>query len=439
TNVRVLTHAGPSRTGTFTVADAYCRDGLYEKAVEKYRQIATAHVNQPIALLAQCKVALAMMADQRWSEAEAQLRGLAEPCKGTDLEHLMALWHGRSLGMMGKSDEALRVFKRVQEATSDPGIIDETAVACGLLSEALRRDERWLESGRFAKFLFENLTTPLIETSHMFGRYGNRLHEARLFEEEYQAVTKVGVAVAEASTDPSHFISAQLRRVRTAVLTDRFDVGEQVLADLETRARESGDAGLELSVIGNRAAIELSQGKYQAALERVSAFAGTEEEEESLKEAAWGNTLADLRACACTMLGRVAEALDDLDAGRISRSCMDLRMSLAAELWRRGNQSAAGNCLAVLQQAAPPRTGKLLRMATSALRGEALVEPLEEYVETSLQPVHQPRGLFYAGLALWAAGNDGAATMPWSDAKNSTLEVAPVWHWVNYFQSRIET
>jgi hypothetical protein len=351
----------------------------------------------------------------------------------------MALWHGRALGMMGKSDEALRIFKRVQEATSDPGIIDETAVACGLLSEALRRDERWLESGRFAKFLFEHLKTPLIETSHMFGLYGNRLHEAALFEEEYQAISKVGVAIAAKSTDPSHYVGAQFRRVRTAVLTGREDVAGSVLEELEAQARSAGDASLELSVIGHRIEIELSRGEYQAALERVTAYAGTEEEERGLKETAWGNTFADLRACACIMLGRIAEALDDLDAGRISRGCMDLRMSLAAELWRRGNQSAAINCLSVLQQSAPPRTGKLLRMASAALRGDALVEPLQEFVETSLQPVHQPRGFFLTGLALWASGNDGAATLPWSEAMNSALEVTPVWHWVNYFQGRVET
>ena len=50
-----------------------------------------------------------------------------------------------------------------------------------------------------------------------------------------------------------------------------------------------------------------------------------------------------------------------------------------------------------------------------------------------------PRGTFYAGLALWANGNDGAATLPWSEAKNAAPDVTSTWHWASYFQGRVET
>jgi len=438
-SVKVLTHSGPTRTGAFTVADAYCRDGLYDRAIERYRQVAAAHPDQPLGLLAQCKVALALIGDSRWSEAEAQLRGLAGPAEGSELEHLVALWHGRTLGMMGKIDEALRGFSRVQAATNDPGIIDETAVACGLLCEHLRTDSRWLEAGRCAKFLFENLQTPLIETSHMFGHYGSRLRDAALFEEEYQAVTKLGVAIASRAGDPGQLVSAKLRRASAAILTGRFDRAREIYDGLEAQAREEGSRSLELTVLASRAELELSLGKYDRAFERVQPFAGTEEEEMNLREMTWGSTLADLRAIAVIFLGRMDEALDDLDAGRISKMTMDLRLVLAAELWRRDRKAAAGACLAELKAAMPRRTAKFAELATAAIRGEVLVEALMEFVEASLQPVQQARGTFYAGLALWAGGNDGAATLPWSEAKNAAPDVTPIWHWASYFQGRVET
>jgi tetratricopeptide (TPR) repeat protein len=438
-NFRVLTHSGPTRTGTFTVADAYCRDGLYDRAIEKYRQIAAAHPDQLMGLLAQCKVGLALMSDARWSEAEAQLRGLSGPSKGTEIEHLVSLWRGRALGMMGKIDDALKAFGRVQESTEDSGIIDEVAVACGLLSEHLRADRRWLESGLCAKFLFEKLKTPLIETSHMFGRYGNRLRDAGLLEEEYQAVTKVGLAIADVAGDPSQLRNAKRRRARLAAITGRVEKAERIVGELEEEARASGDRIQELTLIAARAEFSLAAGDYQAALERVKPFAGTEEEEKALQDSSWGNTLADLHACASVLLGNMDQALDDLDAGRISSGCTDLRMILAAELWRRDRKSAAGACLAEVEQAHGPRTRDFITLATSAMRGEALVEALLEMVETNLQPVQQPRGYFFAGLVLWAHGNDGGATLPWSDAKNYALERSPVWHWVNYFQGRLQT
>ncbi len=438
-NVKILTHSGPTRTGVFTVADAYCRDGLYDRAIERYRQVAAAHPDQPMGLLAQCKVALALIGDDRWSEAEAQLRGLAGPAKNSDLEHLVALWHGRALGMMGKIDEALRAFAKVQGATDDPGIIDETAVACGLLSEHLRADSRWLEAGRCAKFLFENLKTPLIETSHMFNLYGNRLRDAGLFEEEYQAVSKLGVAIASHAGDPGQLLSAKMRRATAATITGRFDRAREIYDDLETQARKEGDRSLELIVLASRTEQELCLGKYEKAFERVQSFAGTDEEEKRLHDMMWGNTLADLRAIAGIFLGRMDDALDDLDAGRISKSVMDLRLILAAELWRRDHKAAAGACLAELKSGPARRSAKFAELAAATIRGEALVEALLEFVETSLQPVQQPRGTFYAGLALWANGNDGAATLPWSEAKNAAPDVTPIWHWASYFQGRVET
>jgi hypothetical protein len=341
--------------------------------------------------------------------------------------------------MMGKIDEALRLFGRVQEATKDPGIIDEVAVACGLLSEHLRTEQRWLESGLCAKFLFENLTTPLLETSHMFGRYGGRLLDAGLYEEEYQAVTKLGIAIADRTGDPDQMRIAKLRRAKAALRTERIDKAKKIIGELEQEAREQANRSLELSLLGFRAELELSQGEYQAAFDLVKSFAGTDEEEAGLRDAAWGNTLADIRACSCILLGRMEDALDDLDAGRISAGASTLRMVLAAELIRRGSKAAALACLQSIEAQAPPRQEKFLGLASAALRGEALVEALQELVETSLQPGVQPRGLFFAGLALWSAGNDGAATLPWSDAVNSAPPVSPIWHWANYFQGRVET
>jgi tetratricopeptide (TPR) repeat protein len=438
-NVRVLTHSGPAKTGAFTVADAYCRDGLYDRAIEKYRQIAVAHPDQLMGLLAQGKVALALMADGRWSEAEAQLRGLSGPAKGTEIQHLVSIWRGQALGMLGKIDDALKHFGRVQESTEDRGIIDEVAVACGLLSERLRAEKRWLESGLCAKFLFEKLKTPLIETTHMFNRYGNRLHDAGLIEEEYQAVTKLGVVIADRSNDQDQLRGTRLRRARAAIVTGRLEKAEKIYDELDADARSRGDRHMELSIIALRAELAMRQGNYAAGLEAVRSFAGSDEEESELRDISWGNTIADMRACAAVLLGNIDEALDDLDAGRISAECRDLRMVLAAELWRSDRKSAACACLSEAEEAAANRGPELFRLAASALRGEALVESLLELVETSLQPVLQPRGYLYAGLVLWASHNDGGATLPWSDAMNSASELDPIWHWANCCQGRVET
>ncbi len=439
-NVRVLTHSGPAKTGTFTVADAYCRDGLYDRAIEKYRQIAAAHPDQLLGLLAQCKVALALMSNSRWSEAEAQLRGLASPAKGTEIEHLVSLWRGRSLGMMGKIEEALHAFGKVQESTEDSGIIDEVAVACGLLCEHLHVDHRWLESGLCAKFLFEKLQTPLLETGHMFGRYGMRLHDAGLFEEEYQAITKLGVTIADRATDPQAAVnSTKMRRGKMAFLTGRGEKAERIIDELKHQAQSKGDRALELSAIATQAEMMLCLSKYQEAFDHIKGFAGTEDEERRLLDGVLAITLADVRACLSVFLGRIDDALDDLDAGRISKDAKVLRMSLAAELWRRDQKSAAAACFAEVSKTAGRRSAEFLALAASAIRGETLQEALVEFVETSLQPVLQPCGLLYAGLALWANGDDGAASLPWSDAMNAALEVSPIWHWAKYFQGRVET
>jgi len=439
-NVKVLTRSGPSHLGPFTVADAYCRDGLFDQAIERYRQVAVAHPGQPLSLLAQCKVGLALFAAGRWSEAEAQMRGLAGPAKGTDLEHLVVLWHGRALGIMGKLDDAFRAFGRVQSATKDPGMVDETAVACGLLSQELRRESRWLESGLCAKFLFENLKTPLIQTSHMFGRYGRMLTDAALYEEEYQTVKKLGASVLEGRADPGMLAGIMQREASSAVMTGRIDRALEIYDELEKKARSEGNHDRELGVLARRVGLHLSLGEYEKALERVVPFAGTPEEEEDYGETQWGVSLADLRAAATILLGRMDEALEDLDAGRINSKAFTLRMILAAELRRRGREAASSACMSELQENFSPIWGrKLMEKAIPATRGELLTEPFREFVDTVLQPAMQPLGLFLVGLALWAGGDEGAATLPWSDATNSALEVMPAWHWTNYFQGRVES
>jgi len=438
-NVRVLTHSSPAKTGTFTVADAYCRDGLHDRAIEKYRQIAAAHPDQLLGLMAQCKVALALMADSRWSEAEAQLRGLTTPAKGTEIEHLVSLWRGRSLGMMGKIDDALHSFGRVQDATDESGIIDEVAVECGLLSEHLRLEGRWLESGLCAKFLFEKLQTPLIQTAHMFGTYGQRLHDAALFEEEYQAITRLGITLAQRSDRPNPISNPTSARARLAFLTGRDEKAERIVDGLLQAARARGDRKAELSAEANMAEIRIGRGQYAEAFDCIRDFAGTEEETCPLDCFGWGPTLADIRACLNVYLGRMDEALDDLDAGRISKGATVLRMALAAELWRRDRKSAAAACLDEVKRAAGRREFEFMVLATSSIRGEVLQEALVEFVETSLQPALQPQGMFYAGLALWANGNDGAASLPWSEAANAAPAFSPVGHWVTCFQGRVET
>ena len=435
-NVKVLTRSGPTSAGVFTIADAYSRDGLHDRAIEKYRQVAAAHPEEPLALQAQTKVGLALFAAGRHSEAEAQFRGLARKAKGTELELLIELWRGLALGMMGKLDEALRVFGHVQSQTADPGVIDEVAVACGRLCSHLKREERWLESGRCAKFLFENLKTPLIETNHMFGVYGGRLHDAGFFEEEFQAVSKLVVAMAAHQGDP-HFSSNQFRKVSAGIQAGRIDEARKALDEIQEQARAAGDAGLELRVLGSRVILDLALGKYGKALERLAALAGSSQEEQSVGDWRWGQTFADLRAAALVLLGRTDEALEDLDAGRISTEALDLRFVLGAELWKRGHQPAARTCFSELSEGiALGRTTRLAEKVAPAICGETPVETLREYVDSVLQPNLQPLGLFLSGLALWANGEEQAALLLWSDAKNSAPDTDPAWHWANLFLGR---
>jgi len=342
-NVKVLTRSGPSSAGVFTIADAYSRDGLHDRAIEKYRQVSAAHPDTPLALQAQTKVGLALFAAGRHSEAEAQFRGLARKAQGTEMELLIELWRGLALGMMGKLDEALRVFGHVQAQAADPGVVDEVAVACGRLCSHLKKEERWLESGRCAKFLFENLKTPLIETNHMFGVYGGRLHDAGFYEEEYQAVSRLVTAMAARKGDP-HFISNQFRRVTSGIQAGRIDEARKALDEMQEQGRAADDASLELRVLATRAMLDLSLGKYDKALERLAAMTGSSQEEQQVGDWRWGQTFADLRATALVLLGRTDEALEDLDAGRISTEALDLRLVLGAELWKRGHQPAARAC-----------------------------------------------------------------------------------------------
>ena len=435
-NVRVLARSGPAGSGAFTIPDAYCRDGLFDRAIEKYQQVAAAHPGQPLALLAQAKVGLALFAAERWSEAEAQFRGLARQAQGSEIAPLVELRRGQALGLMGKLDEALRVFAHVQAQHSDPGIIDEVAVACGLLCNSLKQEARWLESGRCAKFLFENLKTPLLETNHMFGHYGNRLHEAGLFEEEYLAAARLKTIMSHRLSDP-HVIGLNFRVAGLALLTGRLDEARRAYDELEALARGStGDADLEQRVLAGRVEMDLALGKYERALERLAPLAGSRQEDLPVGETHWGNTFADLRASALVLLGRTDQALEDLDAGRISPEALDLRLILGAELWKRDRKPAAASCFAELGETPPRGTGLFLEKVVPTIRGEAPVELLREFIDSTLQPVLQPLGLFLAGLALWANGEEGAAILSWSEAKNSVPEFAPAWHWSNLYLGR---
>jgi tetratricopeptide (TPR) repeat protein len=381
-------------------------------------------------------VGLALFAAQRWGEAEAQLRGLVRKAQGSEIAPLVELWRGQALGMMGKLDETLRVFAHVQAQHSDPSIIDEVAVACGLLCSSLKAEARWLEAGRCAKFLFENLKTPLIETSHMFGMYGGRLHEAALYEEEYQAVVKLAAAVA-ARGDEQQILGNRFRLIATSILCGHVDEARRLQQELEEQARTKSDSNLELRVLASRVELDLALGKYQQALERLAPLAGSKEEEAEVGGARWGLTLADMRAAALILLGRVDEALEDLDAGRLSADLIDLRFILAAELLRRGRQPAAAGCLAQQAESVTfPRTITLVEKAGACIRNEMPVETFREFVDTQLQPYLQPLGLFVCGLALWANGEEQAALLPWSDAKNSAPDTDAAWHWTSLYLGR---
>jgi tetratricopeptide (TPR) repeat protein len=433
--VRVLTRAEPEGSGAFVVADTYCRDGLYDQAIAKYRQVAAAHSGKPLELLAQCKAGLALFAAARWGEADAQFRGLVRMAKGTEMEHLVELWRAQALAMLGKLDEALHLFGRVQSEATDPGIVDEVAVACGLLTTRLKGQARWLEAGRCAKFLFEKLKTPLVQTGHMFGVYGRRLHEAALFQEEHEVASRLAAVMRNRPADPN-LVPALLTCAATAVLSGHADEAKHLYDELDERARKTDDAGLELRVLVGRAETDLSLGRYSRALERLVPLAGSEREDTHVA-GAWGATPADLRAAALLLLGRTGEVLEDLDAGRISPDALDLRFILAAELRRNGHQAGALACLAELEENMAFGAGAaLVERAAPAIRGETPVETLQEYVDTTLQPALQPLGIFLIGLTLWSGGEDDAAVMAWSEAKNACPDTIPAWHWANLFLGR---
>ncbi len=431
--VRVLTRSGPASAGIFTIPDAYCRDGLFDRAIEKYRQVAAAHTGESLALQAQVKIGLALMGAGRHSEAEAQLRGLSRQAQGTEMGLLVDLWRGLALGMMGKLDDALRAFSQVQSQASDPGIIDEVAVACGRLSTHLRREERWLEAGRCVKFLFENLKTPLIETNHMFGVYGNRLREAGLFEEEYQVASRLAAILSRRKNDP-HLLSNQYRAVSAALSAGRTEDAGRILDALQELAGSDADAGLR--VLAWRSILDLAAGKYQKALDRLVPLAGSKDEERQVGDSRWGQTPADLRASALVLLGRMDEALEDLDAGRVSTDVLDLRLVLGAELWKRGHHPAARGCLSELAEVMFGRVAKLAERAVPAICGEMPVEAFREYVDAELQPYLQPFGIFVSGLVLWANGEEQAALLAWSDARNAAPDTDPAWHWTGLFMGR---
>jgi tetratricopeptide (TPR) repeat protein len=438
-NFRVLTHSGPAAVGIFTIADAYCRDGLFDRAIERFRQIAATDPEGRLALQAQTKVGLALFAAGRYGECEAQLRGLARKAGGTEMELLIELWRGLALGMMGKLDEALRTFAHVQSQSSNPEVIDEVAVACGRLSTQLRREERWLEAGRCAKFLFENLKTPLIETRHMFGNYVNRLHDAALYEEEFQAASRLVAAVVRRKHGASAMWDCNMRKFGAALSAGRVDEARSVLEELGQQARNSlNAASLELRVLGCRVQLALASGKPGKALEQLAGLTGTDREEQHIGDGRWGQTAADLRASALVLLGRMDEALEDLDAGRIRVDLLDLRLILGAELWKRGHEAAARACFAETTESGGLwRHEKLVENFKLTVCREMPVEAFQEYVGTELQPCVQPLGLFLTGLAMWANGEEQAALLTWSEARNSAPDTDPAWHWTSLYMSRV--
>jgi len=353
------------------------------------------------------------------------------------MELLIELWRGLALGMMGKIDEALRTFGHVQSQSSDPGVIDEVAVACGRLSTQLRREERWLESGRCAKFLFENLKTPLIETHHMFNLYGNRLRDAALFEEEFQAANRLVAVTAKRDKDQTSLRECRWRAFQAGLAAGHIDAARAIAEDFEKQALALGDEALELRSLGSRVFIDLASGKYDRALERVGKLIGTDREERPIGDSRWGQTAADLRATALVLLGRRDEPLEDLDAGRISTDLLDLRFILGAELWKSGHEAAARACFAeMIEGGGLWRQEKLMDRAKLAICREMPIEVFQEFVGAELQPCLQPLGMFLAGLAMWANGEEQAALLAWSDARNAAPDTDPAWHWTSLFLGR---
>lgn len=440
---RVLKPTEQPQTGIFADADTLCRSGQHDMAIDSYDRIATSHAGQLIGLLARCKIALALMSASRWTEAEALLRELGGFVKNSDLDPLCALWRARCLGMMGKIDDALRLFSRVQATSVDPGVVDETAVSCGLMAEALRADGRWLESGLCAKFMFEKLKTPLLETGHMFNRYANRLSDAALYEEDYLATTMLSKTVTARMGDPLLAIRYDLRRAHLAILTDRRDVADDIYERVSREAAADGDRSLAVNVDALKAALDLATGDYERAVRRLAPLAGTPEDKMRLDEASdWGGMVADIRMSGEILLGGVDEVLRGLVAvpGAQKMMALDLRMILAAELRLRGDTVAAA---ALVSSAGLP---KMLRARThlvdlyrNVLVGDATIDELREWVDSHLSPASQPAGLVVSGMAAMATGNAGAAILAWSDARNSAIETTPAWHWAGYGQKRVSS
>jgi len=184
--------------------------------------------------------------------------------------------------------------------------------------------------------------------------------------------------------------------------------------------------------------MDLALGRYDRALERLVPLAGSKQEEAHIGGGSWGPTPADLRAEILVLLGKTAEALEDLDAGRISPDAVDLRFILAAELLRSDRRATAVECLAALEENLPSGPGGVFAgKVILTLRGETPVETLQEFVDTALQPALQPLGLFLAGLSLWAGHEDDAAAMSWSEAKNSSPDTLPAWHWASHYLGRV--
>jgi tetratricopeptide (TPR) repeat protein len=228
-----------------------------------------------------------------------------------------------------------------------------------------------------------------------------------------------------------------MRLAAAAVRSGRVDEARRIYDDLDDQTRRAGDRILELRVLAARAELDLALGKYARALERLSSLAGSKEEEMDLGGQHWGPTPADMRASALVLLGRTDEALEDLDAGRISPRVFDLRMILAAELRQRGHVAPATACLAELGEHIPGRWARpFLEKGVPAILGQGPVEPLRAFVDTEVQPIHYPLGLFLVGLALWAGGNAAAAMLPWSEAKTSAADTQPAWHWADRFLAR---
>jgi tetratricopeptide (TPR) repeat protein len=430
-NFRVLTNSGPTQASAFTIPDAYCRDGLFDRAIEKYNQIATTHKNGPLELLAQCKVALAMMGDQRWSSAEAQLRGLANSSKDTELESLVTLWHARTLGMIGKMDDALKTFQKVQSRTEDPGTIDETAIACGMLSQQLFREDRFIEAGHCSKFLFESIETPLFNTDHMFKGHMSRLHEAAMYEAQYQAVKKVGMAISSNRNEEERTRTGPLRLAQAAILTDRIDKARTIYDDLKIRSEKSGGDKFKYNLVGLYAELDMGSGEYAQALKKLEPLANSQEELTGYSGLVWGSRIVDLRACCYVLSGDLAAAISLLEAELIDPSSIYLRMILAAHLMQEDRKELASKCMDTAVSKVKG-LAKFTAQYKKALLSTSPVEVLHEFIENSLAPSRQPMGMVCEALTLWSQGDCAGASVALSDSFDSAPKYSPAWHWAKY-------